>query len=125
MQDGRATKIQGILAHPVTRGFLCAEVAKYLDRVYSPDRVLYPMRRIAPKGLVGERQPSLRPDSPFDFVQGKLGGLSPRERRTIQFGGGLAGMKRSTKSLPSSERSLLTSGVKLFFRTLTAARLAC
>src|SRR5262249_38773210 len=30
---------------PVTRGFLCAKVAKYLDRVYSPDRVFYPMRR--------------------------------------------------------------------------------
>ena len=36
--------------HPVTRGFLCAKVAKYLDRVYSPGRVLYPMRRVAPKG---------------------------------------------------------------------------
>jgi molybdopterin guanine dinucleotide-containing S/N-oxide reductase-like protein len=47
---GKATKIQGDPAHPVTRGFLCAKVAKYLDRVYSPDRVLYPMRRIAPKG---------------------------------------------------------------------------
>ena len=48
--DGRATKIQGDPQHPVTRGFLCAKVAKYLDRVYSPDRVLYPMRRIGPKG---------------------------------------------------------------------------
>jgi len=50
VEDGRATKIQGDPDHPVTRGFLCAKVAKYLDRVYSPDRVLYPMRRIAPKG---------------------------------------------------------------------------
>jgi anaerobic selenocysteine-containing dehydrogenase len=50
VKDGRATKIQGDPEHPVTRGFLCAKVAKYLDRVYSPDRVLYPMRRIAPKG---------------------------------------------------------------------------
>jgi anaerobic selenocysteine-containing dehydrogenase len=52
MEDGRATKIQGDPEHPVTRGFLCAKVAKYLDRVYSPDRVLYPMRRIAAKGPV-------------------------------------------------------------------------
>ena len=37
VEDGRATKIQGDPAHPVTRGFLCAKVAKYLDRVYSPD----------------------------------------------------------------------------------------
>ena len=45
VEDGRATKIQGDPKHPVTRGFLCAKVAKYLDRVYSPQRVLYPMRR--------------------------------------------------------------------------------
>jgi anaerobic selenocysteine-containing dehydrogenase len=56
VEDGRATKIQGDPEHPVTRGFLCAKVAKYLDRVYSPDRVLYPMRRIGPKGPVaGQR----------------------------------------------------------------------
>jgi anaerobic selenocysteine-containing dehydrogenase len=41
----RATKVQGDPAHPVTRGFLCGKVAKYLDRVYAPDRLLYPMRR--------------------------------------------------------------------------------
>src|SRR5207245_1265540 len=51
VEGGRATRIQGDPAHPVTRGFLCGKVAKYLDRVYSPDRVLCPMRRIAPKGL--------------------------------------------------------------------------
>ncbi len=50
VEDGRATRIKGDPAHPVTRGFLCAKVAKYLDRVYSPDRVLYPMRRVVPKG---------------------------------------------------------------------------
>ncbi len=50
VEDGRAVKIQGDPAHPVTRGFLCAKVAKYLDRVYSPERVLYPMRRVVAKG---------------------------------------------------------------------------
>jgi anaerobic selenocysteine-containing dehydrogenase len=56
VEDGRATRIQGDPEHPVTRGFLCAKVAKYLDRVYSPDRVLYPMRRIGPKGpAAGQR----------------------------------------------------------------------
>src|SRR6267143_1646860 len=53
VHDGRATKIQGDPSHPVTRGFLCAKVAKYLDRVYSPGRVLYPMRRVRPKGTNG------------------------------------------------------------------------
>src|SRR5882757_10002086 len=53
VEDGRATKIQGDPQHPVTRGFLCAKVAKYLDRVYSPDRVLHPMRRVVAKGHSG------------------------------------------------------------------------
>ncbi len=44
---GRATRIQGDPTHPVTRGFLCGKVAKYIDRVYSPDRLLHPMRRKA------------------------------------------------------------------------------
>ncbi len=50
VEDGRATRIQGDPSHPITRGFLCAKVSKYLDRVYSPERVLHPMRRVAPKG---------------------------------------------------------------------------
>jgi anaerobic selenocysteine-containing dehydrogenase len=54
VEDGRATRIQGDPAHPVTRGFLCAKVAKYLDRVYSSERVLYPMRRVAQKGAGGQ-----------------------------------------------------------------------
>ena len=60
IDDGRATKIQGDPAHPVTRGFLCAKVAKYLDRVYSPDRVLYPVRRKegVPKGPCGPETPA-------------------------------------------------------------------
>src|SRR5271165_3828875 len=63
VEDGRATKIQGDPTHPITRGFLCAKVTKYLDRVYSPDRVLYPMRRVAAKGAVAA-QPSFAPGQP-------------------------------------------------------------
>ncbi|HEY0797195.1 MAG TPA: molybdopterin-dependent oxidoreductase, partial [Acidisarcina sp.] len=44
-EAGQATKVEGDPNHPVTRGFLCGKVAKYLDRVYSPGRLLYPMRR--------------------------------------------------------------------------------
>jgi molybdopterin guanine dinucleotide-containing S/N-oxide reductase-like protein len=43
--QGQAIKVEGDPSHPVTRGFLCGKVAKYLDRVYAPDRVVYPLRR--------------------------------------------------------------------------------
>jgi molybdopterin guanine dinucleotide-containing S/N-oxide reductase-like protein len=44
-EEGRAVKVAGDPSQPVTNGFLCGKVAKYLDRVYSPQRVLYPLRR--------------------------------------------------------------------------------
>jgi anaerobic selenocysteine-containing dehydrogenase len=43
--SGRALKVEGEKDHPITQGFLCAKVTRYLDQVYAPDRVLYPMRR--------------------------------------------------------------------------------
>ena len=48
--SGRAIKVAGDPAHPVTRGYLCNKVNHYLDLVYNDKRVLYPHRRVGPKG---------------------------------------------------------------------------
>ena len=50
VRDGVAVKLAGDPDHPITRGGLCAKVNPYLERVYSPDRVLHPLRRVGPKG---------------------------------------------------------------------------
>jgi anaerobic selenocysteine-containing dehydrogenase len=50
VDDGVATKVEGAQDHPPTDGFLCTKVARYLERTYSPQRVLYPMKRIGEKG---------------------------------------------------------------------------
>jgi anaerobic selenocysteine-containing dehydrogenase len=50
VRDGRAFDLRGDSEHPFTRGFLCGKVARYLDRVYHPERLLYPMKRVGPKG---------------------------------------------------------------------------
>src|SRR5947208_15177686 len=47
---GRGSRLRGDPNHPVTQGFLCGKVAKYLEREYSPNRVLHPMRRTGAKG---------------------------------------------------------------------------
>jgi anaerobic selenocysteine-containing dehydrogenase len=47
---GRAVDLRGDREHPFTRGFLCRKVANYLDRVYHPERLLHPLRRIGKKG---------------------------------------------------------------------------
>ncbi len=50
VEDGRAVKLQGDPAHPVTQGFLCGKVARYLEREYSPERLLFPQKRTGEKG---------------------------------------------------------------------------
>jgi len=50
VENGRATRLRGDPGHPVTQGFLCGKVAQYLEREYSPDRLLYPHKRIGAKG---------------------------------------------------------------------------
>ena len=49
-ETGHATRLKGDPNHPITQGFLCGKVAKYLDREYNPDRLLYPLARTGPKG---------------------------------------------------------------------------
>jgi anaerobic selenocysteine-containing dehydrogenase len=46
----RAVDLRGDKEHPFTRGFLCQKVTNYLDRVYHPDRLLYPLKRVGLKG---------------------------------------------------------------------------
>jgi anaerobic selenocysteine-containing dehydrogenase len=95
VEDGRATKIQGDPEHPITRGFLCAKVAKYLDRVYSPDRVLYPMRRTAPKGTHGDGSfERISWDSAFNEIVTRLTRISteygPEAILPYSYGGNIA-----------------------------------
>src|SRR3954451_23471220 len=50
VRDGRAVQLRGDPDHPFTRGFLCPKVSRYLERVYHPERLLWPMKRTGPKG---------------------------------------------------------------------------
>jgi anaerobic selenocysteine-containing dehydrogenase len=50
VQDGTAVSVYGDPDNPITRGWLCAKVRPYLDHVYHPDRLMYPLRRVGPKG---------------------------------------------------------------------------
>jgi anaerobic selenocysteine-containing dehydrogenase len=49
-EKGRGSRLRGDPDHPVTRGFLCGKVARYLEREYSPRRLLYPQKRTGAKG---------------------------------------------------------------------------
>jgi anaerobic selenocysteine-containing dehydrogenase len=51
VEHGRITSIDGSRLNPVTGGFICAKVRRFSDRIYGPDRLLYPAVRKGPKGF--------------------------------------------------------------------------
>ena len=74
IKEGHATKLRGNPRHPVTRGFLCAKVAQYLERQYHPDRLLYPMRHTGAKGA--GRFERISWDEALDEIAAKLQAIS-------------------------------------------------
>jgi anaerobic selenocysteine-containing dehydrogenase len=50
VKQGQAVALRGDPDHPYTRGSLCNKVESYLTYARSPDRLLYPMRRVGAKG---------------------------------------------------------------------------
>ena len=84
-EEGRAVKVEGDPSQPVTQGFLCGKVAKYLDRVYAPDRILYPLRRKAgvpkgplPRGCEHDAFERVSWDEALDAIAARLKEISER-----------------------------------------------
>jgi anaerobic selenocysteine-containing dehydrogenase len=50
VQQRKIVTIDGSRKNPVTDGYICAKVRKFADRVYGPDRLLYPAVRKGRKG---------------------------------------------------------------------------
>ena len=84
----RAVKLRAAADHPFTNGSLCTKVSHYLERVYSPQRLEYPMRRIGAKGegrferigwdealdIIAERYRALAADDPRSILPYSYGG---------------------------------------------------
>lgn len=88
VEDGRAVKIRGAPDHPFTNGALCTKVAHYLERTYSDQRLLHPMKRVGRKGegrferigwdealaTIGERFKAIAADDPRAILPYNYGG---------------------------------------------------
>jgi anaerobic selenocysteine-containing dehydrogenase len=79
VQHGKVISIDGSHKNPVTEGFICAKVRRFGERVYGPDRLLYPAVR---RGCKGQGQ--------FDRVSWEeaLGLIAERMERAKQESGG-------------------------------------
>ncbi|MBO2944721.1 molybdopterin oxidoreductase family protein [Paenibacillus sp. F411] len=49
-QEGRIVKVTGDPEHPITQGAICNKVRHMAERIYHPERLLYPLRRVGAKG---------------------------------------------------------------------------
>lgn len=45
VEDGKLVKVEGMPEHPLSKGYLCPRGEALIDWVYSPDRILYPMKK--------------------------------------------------------------------------------
>ncbi len=74
VENGQGTRLRGNPDHPITRGFLCGKVAQYLEREYSPQRLLYPQKRTGEKGEGKFARISW--DEALDTIAEKLSGVA-------------------------------------------------
>jgi anaerobic selenocysteine-containing dehydrogenase len=81
VKDGVAVKIQGDPSMPFTEGTLCTKVAHYLERTYSPDRVLFPQKRIGRKGEGRFRR--IAWDEALDEIAARLKAAAAEDPQTI------------------------------------------
>ena len=108
----RAVRLRGDPGHPVTQGFLCAKVTRYLEREYHPERLLYPVRRTGAKGE--GRFERISWDDALDFVAAKLKSVAadfgPEAVLPYSYGGTLGFLQGSSMD-------------RRFFHRLGASRL--
>ena len=81
VEEGVATKIQGDPSMPFTDGTLCTKVSHYLERTYSPERLMYPMKRVGKKGRGEFRRISW--DEALDEIAARLKALAADDPETI------------------------------------------
>ena len=79
--DGVATRVQGDPDHPPTNGSLCTKVARYTERVYHPERLLHPLKRVGAKG--SGQFTRVGWNEALDDIAGRLRAIAERDPRAI------------------------------------------
>ena len=132
VQDGIAIKVHGNASHPHTGGALCTKVSRYTERTYHPERLLYPQRRVGPKGsgqfervswdealadiaqrltAIAQRDPQAILPYSYAGTMGLVQGESMAARFFHQLGASLLG--RTVCSSAGGEALMQTLGAKL------------
>jgi anaerobic selenocysteine-containing dehydrogenase len=76
VDDGRVSRVAAAAASRYTGGFICGKVAGFPKRLYHPERILHPLRRVGPKGEGSFERISW--DEAVDTVAGNLRAIADR-----------------------------------------------
>jgi anaerobic selenocysteine-containing dehydrogenase len=82
VEKGVAVEIRGG-DMPFTEGTLCTKVARYLDRTYSKDRVLHPLRRVGAKGPGRGRLERITWDEALDEIAARFEAIAAEDPQQI------------------------------------------
>ncbi len=118
VENGRAVRLRGDPDHPFTHGALCTKVAHYLERVYSPQRLRHPLKRVGRKGE--GRFASISWDEALDTIAERFARIAADDPRAIvpySYGGTLGFVQGASMDMRFFHRL----GASLLDRTICAA----
>ena len=55
VQDGKVVRLEGEPDHPVNRGWICERSKSFVEHLYHPDRLNFPLKRVGERGEVNGR----------------------------------------------------------------------
>ena len=119
VENGVAVDVRGG-DMPFTGGTLCTKVAKYLDRTYSKERVLYPLRRTGPKGPGKGRFERITWDAALDEIAARFKALAAEDPQQI-LPCSYAGTMGLLQYMSMDRRLFYRMGASLLDRTLCSS----
>ena len=118
VKDGVALRVTGAAQHGPTAGVLCTKVARYTERTYHPDRLLYPLRRVGKKGEGSFERISW--DDAISTIAERLGQIAAEDPQAI-LPYSYAGTMGLVQGESMSQRFFHRLGASLLDRTICAS----
>ena len=119
VENGRAIKIAGDPDHAFTQGFLCTKVARYIERTYHTDRLIFPQIRAGKKGEGKFRRATW--DEALDLIATRLQDVIDRDGPQAILPYSYAGTMGLLQGSSMDRRFFHRIGASLLARTICAS----
>ena len=88
VSDGKVVRIEGNQEHPMTKGYVCKKGAQHLERMYHPERILRPLKKIGTGWQAISWEDALEEISEkLDYIRSEYGSLAVLHYYDSGYGG--------------------------------------